>query len=412
MKRIWVALLATIVVAAACSSSSADGQTLRILTHADFELPQEALDDFTTRTGIEIVVFREPDATKVVDLLSRTTETPVADVVIGFDTLDVARVIDQRLVEPYSPLDTPFIDETLLIPGDWVTPVSFIDTCLNRSISHYLETARRPDELPNPEDQLRRAPEALADLVNPEHAANLVIPNATTDRMGLFFLIALARAFPESDDPEQAAWPQLVAEMLDAGTEITDTWEEAYFQHFVRDGLNEVVPDFDADQLVTPNEETNEDGSPSIAAGFGVRAITWGSAGMPAVTVRFRPDLPELVDIEVVNDGCLRIVSYAGIVQGTTNRRDAGRFMDTVVEPLFQFTLPDRFGSRPVRTDLVRTEDWKAFGVAVDATQLNPDRIGNQWEQLRLTWTQVIREYYEDPDPVPEDIILAPVDQG
>jgi hypothetical protein len=94
-------------------------------------------------------------------------------------------------------------------------------------------------------------------------------------------------------------------------------------------------------------------------------------------------------------------------VQSTPNRRNAGRFMDIVAEPLFQFTIADRFGSRPVRTDLIRTEAWKEFGEVVNPTQLDPDRVGADWEQLQLTWTQVVRTYYESPDPVVEDIELT-----
>lgn len=397
--RALIALITIAIVGSACSTTAAETQTLRVLTHTDFELPAEALAEFTERTGVEVAIFREPDATSVVDLLARTTETPVADVVIGFDTLELSRVIDLRLVEPYVPLDAPFIDELLRVPGDWVTPVSYLDACLNRSVSAYLPPEREPDELPDPEDIPLNPPTGFASFLDPRHAASTVVPDATTDRMGLYFLIALDRAYPENDDPEQLAWPQLIPELLDNGLVITDTWEQAYFEHFIRDDLNEVRPDIDADVLADPGIDTS--------AGIGLRPVTWGSAGMPAVTVRFRPDLPEFVDIEVIDSGCIRVVNYAGIVQSTPNRRNAGRFMDIVAEPLFQFTIADRFGSRPVRTDLIRTEAWKEFGEVVNPTQLDPYRVGADWEQLQLTWTQVVRTYYESPDPVVEDIELT-----
>ena len=76
--RALIALITIAIVGSACSTTAAETQTLRVLTHTDFELPAEALAEFTERTGVEVAIFREPDATSVVDLLARTTETPVA----------------------------------------------------------------------------------------------------------------------------------------------------------------------------------------------------------------------------------------------------------------------------------------------------------------------------------------------
>ena len=111
---------------------------------------------------------------------------------------------------------------------------------------------------------------------------------------------------------------------------------------------------------------------------------------MPAVSVRFLPELPEEVDVAVVDSGCVKIVNYAAVVNNTPSRRNAGRLVDTFVEPLFQYGVPDRYGSRPARTDIVRTDAWRQFGVSVTAIPIDEWRIGPLWDVWLMTWKQIV----------------------
>lgn len=378
-------LLAVAAFAAACSSSPEESTTIRLLTHDDFHVPQEAIDDFTTRTGVDVVIFREADPTAMADLLARSRTTPVADVVIGIDTLELARVIDDRLVEPYRPIVRDPLDEALLVEDDWMIPVSTLDTCLNRSISFYLPPERAPDELPDPDDVPPPIPASFGDLIDPAHSGTFVFPDARTSRMGLYFLAALERQFPEDAGPETLAWPQFLDLMLRQDARMTSSWEEAYFSNFL------------------PGTDTTTDAE----AGPSERPLTWGSAGMPSVTVRFQPDLPETVDVAVLNTGCVRVVNYAGIVAGTPNRLNAGRLVDSMVEPLFQFGIPDRFGSRPARTDIVRTDAWREFGVEVNAASLDPVDVGARWPVWQLTWNQIVTEFEEGEEPIAPEVTVT-----
>ena len=102
-----------------------------------------------------------------------------------------------------------------------------------------------------------------------------------------------------------------------------------------------------------------------------------------------------------VDSGCIKVVNYAGIISNTPNRRDAGRLVDSFIEPLFQYGLPDRYGSRPARTDILKTEAWRRFGVDVTAIPIDEWRIGPLWQQWLLTWKQVADTVASGEEPVP-----------
>lgn len=361
------------MLSAACGTSGSETQTIRLLTHKDFELPDVALQEFTKSTGIEVLVFLEEDPTSMVNLLERSKENPVADVVLGIDSLERRRVTEQKLVEPYRPIAIERLDPSLILQDEMLTPVSQLAACLNRSKSRYQLPERRLDQLPNQDDIPLRAPTRISDLFDPAHAKTAVIPDPLLSRLGIYFLVALERLHPEDVDGV-TPWPKLVDEMLRWGLEVAPSWEEAWFSRF--------QPSAGAENTDT-------------------RSLTWGSSGMPTVSVRFVPDLPDEVDVAVIDSGCVKVVNYAGVVNGTPNRRDAGRLVDSFVEPLFQYNVPDRYGSRPARTDIVRTEAWRKFGVNVTAIPIDEWRIGPLWQQWLLTWRQVAEIVKSGEDPLP-----------
>lgn len=353
-------LVFLICAIAACTQPANQALPLRLLTHRDFHVPEEAITEFTRRTGIQVVIFREPDATAVVDLLIKTRTAPIADVVIGIDSLERRRVTEELLVEPYEPIDSQFLEDSLRLRDNMLTPVSSLEACFNRSVSSYIEPKRKIDELPDSSKLWLPPPEGLDDLLDPGHATSAVIPSPLSSRMGLYFLLALERSHPENSE---LPWPEFVDQMVRWGVTIVPTWEQAWFSFY------------SADQDIANKEN---------------HYWTWGSAGMKAVTVQFQSRLPENLDIAVVPSDCVRVVNYAGLVSGTQARRNAGRLLDAMIEPLFQYHIPDRFGSRPSRTDIARTDAWKAFGETVSAPLIDEWRIGPLWGVWQLTWRQVV----------------------
>lgn len=373
MRIIIAALTATAALTASCATSDDRSQTIRLLTHKDFELPEAALQEFTKSTGIEVLVFLEEDPTSMVNLLERSKENPVADVVLGIDSLERRRVTEQKLVEPYRPIAIDRLDPSLILQDELLTPVSQLAACLNRSKSRYQLPERRLDQLPTQAEAPLRAPTKISDLFDPQHAETAVIPDPLSSRLGVYFLVALERLHPE-DVAGVTPWPKLLDEMLRWGLEIAPSWEEAWFSRF---------------QPSAGPENTD------------TRSLAWGSSGMPTVSVRFVPDLPDEVDVAVIDSGCVKVVNYAGVIKDTPNRRDAGRLVDSFVEPLFQYSVPDRYGSRPARTDILKTEAWRRFGVNVTAIPIDEWRIGPLWQQWLLTWRQVADAVANGEEPLP-----------
>ncbi|MFL2987475.1 MAG: hypothetical protein ACJZ57_09550 [Candidatus Poriferisodalaceae bacterium] len=360
-------------LAAGCKTSDREPQTVRLLTHKEFQLPEEALEEFTEKTGIEVLVFLEEDATAMVNLLERSSDNPVADVVLGVDSLERRRVTEKRLVEPYQPIALDRLDPSLVLQDAMLTPVSQLAACLNRSKSRYEPPKRSLNELPDQGQLPLQAPTKISDMLERQHAETAVIPDPLSSRLGIYFLVALERLHPENVEGV-TPWPKVLDEMLRWGLEVAPSWEEAWFSRF----------------QPSAGPESTE-----------TRSLTWGSSGMPSVSVRFIPELPEEVDVAVIDNGCIKVVNYAGIISNTPNRRDAGRLIDSFVEPLFQYALPDRYGSRPARTDIVRTEAWRRFGVDVTAIPIDEWRIGPLWQQWLLTWKQVARTVASGEEPIP-----------
>ena len=361
------------ILAAGCASPDSAQQSIRLLTHQDFHVPSEAIADFEQKTGIQVLVFVEENANSMVNLLERSSHDPVADVVLGVDSLERRRVTEKRLVEAYRPIDIDHLDPSLVLQDAMLTPVSQLAACLNHSKSRYEPPQRRLNQLPDPKKIPIQAPTSFDDLFDPRYAQTTVIPDPLSSRLGVYLLVALERLYPEDVDGV-TPWPKLVDEMLRSGVEVAPSWEEAWFSRF------------------QPSAGTANDDS---------RSLTWGSSGMPAVSVRFIPELPTETDIAVLDSGCVKVVNYAGVVADTPNRRDAGRLVDSFVEPLFQYGVPDRYGSRPARSDIVRTEAWRRFGVEVTAIPIDEWRIGPLWEEWLLTWQQIAEAVASGEEPLP-----------
>ena len=361
------------ILAAGCASTDSAQQSIRLLTHQDFHVPSEAIADFEQKTGIQVLVFVEENANSMVNLLERSSHDPVADVVLGVDSLERRRVTEKRLVEAYRPIDIDHLDPSLVLQDAMLTPVSQLAACLNHSKSRYEPPQRRLNQLPDPKKIPIQAPTSFDDLFDPRYAQTTVIPDPLSSRLGVYLLVALERLYPEDVDGV-TPWPKLVDEMLRSGVEVAPSWEEAWFSRF------------------QPSAGTANDDS---------RSLTWGSSGMPAVSVRFIPELPTETDIAVLDSGCVKVVNYAGVVADTPNRRDAGRLVDSFVEPLFQYGVPDRYGSRPARSDIVRTEAWRRFGVEVTAIPIDEWRIGPLWEEWLLTWQQIAEAIASGEEPLP-----------
>ncbi|WP_420440466.1 hypothetical protein [Candidatus Poriferisodalis sp.] len=387
---------AAVLIAAGCGETDHGSASVRVLTHRDFHLPADALEAFTEETGIEVIVFREDTPDDVINLLERSRAHPVADVVVGIDTLDLQHIIDGSLTEPYVPLAPgPLVDD-LAVDDHALTPVSYIDACLNYLPSFYVVPDRRIDELPDAELVPPPVPSGLDALWDPAHAGTAVIPDPATARMGVYLLVALERRYPERGDDETTPWPQVLDQMLRWDVELAPSWEIATFERFAG---GEPPP-------ARPISQDDPD-PVTLASLSGRRPMTWGTTGLPSVFAEYQPGLPPALDIAVVTDDCVRIGFYAGVVADAQNASLGGRLIDAIGEPLFQFGISDRFGSRPARSDIVSTPAWTEFGVAVHPYRPDPAYVGANWKQWQLTWSQVVRNFSTGPPPPEPEITVT-----
>lgn len=351
---------------------------MRVLTHESFHLPDDALDEFVAASGRAVVVHREPDRASVVSLLSRLGPDPVVDLVIGIDTLDAQRVIDDALVEAHQTPGAEHLEAGLTIDGDPLTPISYLDACLNYAPSHYVEPVRRIDELPDPtEERVPPVPTSFGVLLDGRYARHALVADASTSRMGAYFLAALVTAY---GDDEETSWTDALEIMLRAGLRVVPTWEESYFEGFLAYTASAGATD-NGEQLDTPAVQPNR------------VSIAWGSTGLAAVHAQYQSDVATDIDIGVVRDGCVRVVNYAGLVANSDNRAGAVELLNYLTEPVMQYSIGDRFGSRPARGDIVSTPQWRSHGVRVEPLALDPAVVGPEWEQWRLTWSQIVRRF-------------------
>lgn len=370
LRRVAVGLTFA-AVCSACSTIGGQTETIRILTHETFNLPVESLEAYTERTGVRVAVIREPDPQAVVELLSRTAENPIADVVVGIDSLSIARVVRERLVLPHRAIEADRLDPTFVIDDDQLTPISHLDVCLNVDLTAYRPPPPTPEELAeqqairaadvaeaeangeeppeipiDPALSLPNPPTSLLALTEPIYFGDLVVPDPETDRLGQYFAVALQHRFGDgsitADGAVNEAWTTVLDRLVRNGMAIVPTWRDAYF------------------------------GSFSQGNAAGEHSVVLASAQMPAVTARLRFEPPEILETAVIDDGCLRVVSYAGVVAGTREQRSAGRFIDQMITPEFQFNLGDDLGSRPARTDLVIPELIEQYGTDVEALLIDP----------------------------------------
>jgi len=383
-------MFALLLITSACSTITGNIETITLLTHEGFNIPQQSLDAYTERTGVRVAVIREPDAAAVVELLSRTSENPIADAVVGIDSLSVARVLRERLVSPHRAIESDRLDPSLLIDDDQLTPISYLDVCLNVDLTAYAPPPPTEDELAEieaeavraaaeaaegnepgeqnddaePEPTLPDVPGTLLALANPQYAGNLVIPDPATDRMGQYFLVALHHRFGDGSIDEDGVvddgWVTVAERLVANGLTVEPTWRDAYFGSFTQ------------------------------GSATGTSTVVVASAQMPAITASLRFDPPERLETTAINDACLRVVSYAGVVTGADDQRAAGRLIDQMVSPEFQFEVGDAMGSRPARADLIIPELIELYGLEVDVATIDPQTDGDDLARWIGIWGLII----------------------
>ncbi len=323
------------------SGSSGDADTLTVVTHDSWSVPEEVLADFTEQSGITVEVQPQGDAGQLTNKLVLTKDSPLADGVYGIDNTFGSRAVDEGVLAAYD-ADLPASAEQFRLPGgeDRLTPVDYSDVCVNVDTAWFEEQGQQP-------------PTDLDDLVDPAYEDLFVTPGATTSSPGLAFLLTTVAAKGED-------WPDYWRALVDNGARVTSGWSDAYEVDFTAGG------------------------------GDGDRPIVLSYSSSPPFTV---PEGGTEPTTAALLDTCFRQVEYAGVLAGAENPEGMQEFIDFMLGREFQEALPDNMYVYPVDADVALPQAWEEFApaaeqpYAVDPADLDADR-----EKWLREWRDIVTQ--------------------
>lgn len=338
--------ISTIAIAAAlgfalsgCTASD-DGQddtgdTVTLIVHDSF--PN---DDFAAAaseaTGYDVQVISAGDGGELTNQLVLTKAEPLADAFFGVDNTFASRLVENDVVEAYTPEAPDKRAEELDVDGT-LTAVDFGYTCINIDSAWFAEHG--VDE-----------PESYADLAAPEYRDLTVLIDPAASSVGANFLSGTVSAF--GDDGYADYWQSLA----DNGVRVEQGWSDAYYGQFTG---------------------ASEDGTRPIALSYNT-----------SLTATLTDDEAESTTRALL-DTCSTQVEYAGVLKGAVNPEGAQAVIDYLVSSEFQETIPEVMYMYPVVSSVSLPESWESFAPTPDApNDLTPAEIG----EGREGWLRALDE--------------------
>jgi thiamine transport system substrate-binding protein len=347
LTRAWLAALALLPVAAACGGDDAGDEpvTLTLLAYDSFLVADDAFDEFTEATGIEVEVALGGDAGELVSKAVLTSGNPEGDVLWGVDNTLLSRALEADVFEPYESSRLGELREELvaLVPGREVTPVDFGDVCVNYDVAALEERGLEP-------------PQGFDDLISPAYRDLLVVPSPATSSPGLAFLLA---TIAELGDP---GWQDWWRSLRANGVMVVDGWSQAYYEAFTRAGGDRPL------------------------------VVSYGSSP-PAEVLFADPPLPEGAPAPtgVVPATCFRQVEFAGVLRGTEHPEQARLLVDYLVSPSFQAELPETLFVYPANRLVELPPTFAEHTVVPEqALTVDPSRIAANRQQWVDEWTTIV----------------------
>lgn len=331
------------IVAGACGDSETTAPTsLTLLAYDSFILPENAFDDFTAATGIDVRVALGGDAGDLVAKAVLTSGNPEGDVLWGVDNTLLARALDGDVFDPYvspSPSTSPRVASS---GRDIVTPVDVGYVCVNYDTAD-LQSRSLP------------APTTMDDLVDPRYRGLLVVQNPAMSSPGLAFLLATVARYGD-------AWTEYWQQLMDNEVLVVDGWSDAYYSSFSRYG---------GDRPLVVSYST----SPPAEVLFADPPLPVGSPAPTGVLV----------------DSCFEQIEFAGVLRGTDHVDAARQLVDYLVGPSFQELLPENLFVYPVRTDVELPSSFLNHAPLVrQPLRLDADTIAARRQEWIDTWTALV----------------------
>jgi thiamine transport system substrate-binding protein len=327
--------------------AAAQPETLTLMTHDSFYLPDAVIKAFEAEHGVRLEVLPSGDAGAMVNQAILTADRPLADVLYGIDNTFLSRALAAGIFEPYTSSALEAVPPDLLLdPEHRVTPIDTADVCLNIDREAFADSA-----LP--------LPATLDDLLDPALAGTLVVEDPATSSPGLAFLLATIATFGE--DPE-TGWQAFWAGLRDNDVQVASGWEEAYYGAF------------------------------SGGSGEGDRPIVVSYASSPAAEVVFGPDPgADESPTAALEAGCFRQVEFAGILRGTDQPELAAALIDDLVAPETQAQLPLAMYVYPARSDVALPEVFERHATRPPSPlTMDPEAIAAGRDAWIREWTDIV----------------------
>ncbi len=319
---------------ATTSPTPTETDTLTVVTHDSFVLPQELLDQFSEETGYTVTYVAPGDAGTLVNQLILTKDSPLGDVVFGIDNAMASRASREGVLADYTSAAAAGTDAQLA--ADQLTPVDYGDVCINADSAWF-------------DKHDLTVPATLDDLARPEYKDLLVVSSPATSSPGLSFLLATVGA---KDD----GWLDYWQSLKDNGLKVVAGWTDAYYTDF------------------------------SGADGKGDRPLVLSYSTSPAFTLD-----GDTSTTEALLDTCFRQVEYAGVIAGAQNPVGAGKFIDFLLSDEVQSVIPENMYMYPAVTDTELPADWQKFAPLSDSPiEVAPADIDANREAWISQWSEAI----------------------
>lgn len=352
-KVLMVSILLSVLLLAACSptakppanGNSGEPQVLTVMTHDSFSVSESVIAEFESQNNVKVAFVQSGDAGQLLNRAILSKGAPIADVLYGVDNAFLSRALDEGIFLAYaSPLLAQIPAEFKLDDQNRALPVDYGDICINYDKAFFTQKS-----LP--------LPKSLGDLAKPEYAGLLVVENPATSSPGMGFLLATIAEFGE--DGYLEFWASLRAN----GVVVVNDWETAYYTNF----------------------------SASSGRGSQPMVVSYGSSP-PAEVIYASEPLDDAPTASLVGKNmCYRQVEFAGILNGTQNRRLAEKFIDFMLGKSFQEDMPLQMFVFPVNQEAVLPEEFVKYAQQpAEPASLEAELIAANREMWIQVWDETV----------------------
>ena len=333
---------------AACGSKSSGGSgsagdTVTVVTHDSFSVPDDLIAAFKEDTGYELKTVASGDAGELTNKLVLTKDAPLGDAFFGVDNSFASRILDEGVLDTAAAVDLPEgADQYVIDDTPALTPIDFGEVSINIDTAWFAEHGATP-------------PSTFEDLAAAEHEGRFVAINPSTSSTGLAFLLATVAHFGTAETGGFADyWKQLAAN----GMRVDKGWTDAYYTDFSGGGKGGAYP-IVVSYSSSPAATLTADGSAST------------TAALPATAIRQ--------------------VEYAGVLAGAANPEGAKAFLTWMLSADVQSSIPENMYMYPVSPAAVLSEEIAKFGAASDEpVTVAADDIAANREAWLETWTEAV----------------------